>query len=173
MLPVRDYARDAAQLGFHHLGTYDHGQFAIDRAFRLLPAIYVWMIEADGVEEPVRVGQTRQLAGRFSSYNGWLRGRQWPGDRRNAREQEKARLTRLRLGAAARIVGFAVPDEDVRLTIESGLLQLWRPALDLNFELPDSWGRRQVRDWSAAYDAIGRGSDCRSGADALASANGP
>ncbi|MDP3379419.1 MAG: hypothetical protein Q8S53_13730 [Brevundimonas sp.] len=173
MLPIRDYARDADQLGFHPVGSYEHGQFTIDRDFRPLPAVYVWMIEADGAVEPVRVGQTRQLAARFSSYNGWLRGRRWPGERRNAREQEKARLTKLRLGAAARVVGLAAPDEDVRLTVESGLLQLRRPALDLNFELPDSWGRAPVRDWSAAYDAISRGSEYGRGADAVASANGP
>jgi hypothetical protein len=147
-----DYARDAHQLGFRAIGAYANGSFEIDRNARSVAAVYVWMLEADGIAVPVRVGETVQLGSRFSSYNGWLGGRQWPGERRNAREQEKARLTKLRLGITAQVIGVPVPDKGTGLAVERVLLELWGPVLDLNFELPNSWGRAKVREWSAAYD---------------------
>lgn len=148
----REYTRDAGQLGFRAIGHYTDGTFTIERAARPNPAVYVWMLEVDGIDIPVRVGETVRLGSRFSSYNGWLGGRTWSGERRNAREQEKARLTKLRLGPAAKVIAIPVPDKDTGLAVESILLELWEPVLDLNFELANSWGRTKVREWSKEYD---------------------
>jgi hypothetical protein len=148
----RDYAHDAQQLGFQTVGVYRGGQFLIDREWRPIPAVYVWITEDDNHPTPIRVGETLGLGGRFTSYNAWLRGKQWTGARRNAREQEKARLARLRLGPSARVIATRVPDKRVGLAIEAGLLQLWQSVLDLNFELAEGWARARMREWAVAYN---------------------
>jgi hypothetical protein len=156
MLSHRDYTRDVEQLGFATIGSYAHDAFVIEHGVRLTAAVYIWMLETNGIVIPVRVGETGRLRSRFSSYNGWLRGGQWPGERRNAREHEKARLTKLRLGPAARVLAASVPDKVTGLAVERFLLDLWKPALDLNFELAGSWGRARVKEWSTAYDLARR-----------------
>jgi hypothetical protein len=155
----RDYARDAGHFGFRTIGVYADGVFTIERPARSDGAVYVWMLGAYGLAIPVRVGETRRLGSRFSSYNSWLGGRQWPGERRNAREHEKARLTKLRLGSYAEVIAVPVPDKDAGLAVERALLELWEPVLDLNFELHRSWGRARVREWSTNYD-IARSRRC-------------
>jgi hypothetical protein len=134
-----------AKLGFADIGSYREGVFNIKPIARSMSAVYVWMLEENGFISPVRVGETRQVGSRFSSYNGWLRGRQWPGERRNAREQEKARLTRLRLGRSATVVAIPVSSKELGLAVERILLDIWEPALDLNFELLSSWGRARLQ----------------------------
>ena len=148
----RDYAKDMADLGLEVVGTYENGQFVLDPKVRPLSAFYVWMRKQNGILIPIRVGETSRLGSRFSSYNGWLRGRRWPGERRNARENEKARLTKLRLNGSALVAAAAVPSKEYGLAVERILLELWRPTLDLNFELSSSWGRARMREWSATYD---------------------